>query len=155
MHKVSLFIVLIIIIVKSQTPSDPSPEEPITETSLPYAPKPLPAHCVGNQRDYLTASLLSILLGGLGVDRFYMGYILTGMIKMTIGLVVLSLTTIRVVYSFLVDTRKLQSPFKRMWISFVFFVFTCSTLQFILWIVDVIVIMSGAIADSNGCILAY
>jgi hypothetical protein len=88
------------------------------------------------------------------VDRFYMGYILTGIIKMMIGLIVTTLTLIRILYSFLIDTKKLQAPFKRMWLSFVFVVFTCSLLQFILWFVDVIVIMSGAISDANGCPLS-
>ncbi len=94
-------------------------------------------------------------MGGLGVDRCYMGYALTGMLKMTVGLTVLILTTLRVLYSFLVDTRKLQPSFKRMWMSYVFFVFACSMLQFILWIVDVGIILSDSITDSNGCILSH
>jgi hypothetical protein len=127
------------------------PEEPPTQTSLPIVGKPLQAHCVGNQRDFLTASILSILLGGLGVDRFYMGFVLTGMIKMMLGLIVTTCTLIRILYSFLIDTKKLEPPFRRMWLLFVFVVFTCSVLQFILWLVDVIMIMSGAISDANGC----
>lgn len=34
------------------------------------------------QRDWLTAVLLSFFLGGLGVDRFYMGYTTLGIIKL-------------------------------------------------------------------------
>jgi hypothetical protein len=41
-----------------------------------------------------------------------------------------------------------------MWLSFVFFVFVCSAMQFVLWLTDVIIIMAGGIADANGCPLA-
>jgi TM2 domain-containing membrane protein YozV len=37
-------------------------------------------------KKWIVALLLSILLGGLGVDRFYMGYIGTGILKLiTLG----------------------------------------------------------------------
>ena len=37
---------------------------------------------VNNQRDYLVASILTIFLGWLGVDRFYLGYIGTGIVNL-------------------------------------------------------------------------
>jgi TM2 domain-containing membrane protein YozV len=38
-----------------------------------------------SEKKWVTALLLSIFLGGLGIDRFYLGYTLLGILKMITG----------------------------------------------------------------------
>jgi TM2 domain-containing membrane protein YozV len=38
-----------------------------------------------SQKKWTTALILSILLGGLGIDRFYLGYTLLGILKLITG----------------------------------------------------------------------
>jgi TM2 domain-containing membrane protein YozV len=41
------------------------------------------------KKNWITALLLSIFLGALGIDRFYMGYVGTGILKLLITLITL------------------------------------------------------------------
>lgn len=71
----------------SQSPTAPNTvQQPSLQPAPSYGNFVDPATIVQGNKTYLTAFLLSLLLGAAGVDRFYLGYIGTGVLKLlTVG----------------------------------------------------------------------
>lgn len=65
-----------------ESPTSPQPEQPTQPAPTQPVTQPTSQH---EQRDWLVALLLSILVGTIGVDRFYMGYIGLGILKLITG----------------------------------------------------------------------
>ena len=79
------------------------PGTPVAVVGAPYGTK-----------DWLTALLLSIFLGLFAVDRFYLGYVGLGIVKLLITVV------------------------------------TCGVAGWIWWLIDIILIATGALGDAQG-----
>ncbi|MFU8894298.1 MAG: TM2 domain-containing protein [Luteolibacter sp.] len=67
-----------------QTP--PTAEEPTTPAPPPVAPAP--GGQIPGAEKKIVAGILGILIGGLGVHKFYLGYTKEGVIQLVAGLVI-------------------------------------------------------------------
>ncbi len=61
---------------------DPNNQQPQQDSPTPVAPAAGTTSQQPVQKSFLVAILLSVLVGSLGVDRFYMGYIGLGVLKL-------------------------------------------------------------------------
>jgi len=124
-------------------------------TTMKNIPQPIPESCVGKQRSWITASILSLVMGGFGIDRLYLGLVFTGLMKMFIGITVGLVSIFRCCLSFSVDPYKFTGRRKMVWIFMNSSVLFLSCIQFTLWLFDLVMIMTGSVVDVNRCPLHY
>ena len=62
--------------------TDDTNKTPVTQVEQPQQSTPQQDSSQPEQKDWMVALLLSIFLGQLGIDRFYMGLIGTGILKL-------------------------------------------------------------------------
>ncbi len=69
-------------IAKKDYTMEPNNQQPTQDAPTPVAPISDTGGQQPEQKSFLVAILLSVLVGSLGVDRFYMGYIGLGVLKL-------------------------------------------------------------------------
>ena len=116
---------------------------------------PLEEHCVGVQKSWTTASILSLIMGGLGIDQLYIGHIGKGILKLFIGVALFGFTLFRCCFTFAFDTQKFNRKNTIIWLSFTTLVTILSVIQFLLWIMDLVLVMTNSVQDGNNCPLSY
>ena len=68
-------------------------QKPVTKTVMPVQ-KPMKSMAVmpgKKPKKWIVALLLSIFFGALGIDRFYMGYVGTGILKLLVAIVTIGM----------------------------------------------------------------
>jgi hypothetical protein len=99
------------------------------------------------------ATILTILLGFLGADMFYLGFIVAGTFKMLLTIVVTSLTFIQFSISLVINRKTMSRSWKLLWMLFIFGITFLSFIQFLWVMFDAVGIISGSFRDAKGCSL--
>ena len=69
------------------TEPDPTPVDPTPPTSPTHPPLPVPGTPIPGAEKKMVAGILAILVGALGIHKFYLGYQKEGIIMLLVGVV--------------------------------------------------------------------
>jgi len=104
-------------------------------------------NCTYHQKSQLAAFLISFFAGTTGADRFYLGYIGIGVLKLLFPILVLPITCVFVCIASCTKIEVLQKG----GIVAVVVLAICETLGIVIWwIVDWALIANGTMLDYNG-----
>mmetsp|Transcript_5826 Transcript_5826/g.22124 ORF Transcript_5826/g.22124 Transcript_5826/m.22124 type:complete len:148 (-) Transcript_5826:303-746(-) len=144
----------------------------ISPSAIP--PRP-PSHCLQHPTSFLHSILLSLIFGYTGVDRLYLGHYHIFFLKFIFCLSALLCNFLRSVIQFFWTPLKLRHDYqfwwtnqkvrqfkrqlslrRRLWIGFCIFVVFLSLVEFFMYVMDVVLLISGAVnEDSRGCELVW